>query len=65
MFDYDKNKNDNDNDDNKNINNNDNKIWWLCLVPTSTTRFVSDLGYCMAKNVIELCKEIIHMNNDI
>ena len=56
MFDYDKNKNDNDNDDNKNINNNDNKIWWLCLVPTSTTRFVSDLGYWMAKNVIELCK---------
>ena len=28
-----------------------NKIWWLCLVPTSTTRFASDVGYRMAKNV--------------
>ena len=27
-----------------------NKIWWLCLVPTSTTRFASDVGYRMAKN---------------
>ena len=26
-----------------------NKIWWLCLVPTSTTRFASDVGYRMAK----------------
>ena len=25
------------------------KIWWLCLVPTSTTRFASDVGYRMAK----------------
>ena len=31
-----------------------NKIWWLCLVPTSTTRFASDLGYRMAKNLIGL-----------
>ena len=22
-----------------------NKIWWLCLVPTSTTRFASEVGY--------------------
>ena len=27
-----------------------NKIWWLCLVPTSTTRFASDVGYRMAKS---------------
>ena len=26
-----------------------NKVWWLCLVPTSTTRFASDVGYRMAK----------------
>ena len=26
-----------------------NKIWWLCLVPTSTTRFASEVGYRMAK----------------
>ena len=25
------------------------KVWWLCLVPTSTTRFTSDVGYRMAK----------------
>ena len=25
------------------------KVWWLCLVPTSTTRFASDVGYRMAK----------------
>ena len=30
---------------------NDYKIWWLCLVPTSTIRFASDVGYRMAKNV--------------
>ena len=34
-----------------------NRIWWLCLVPTSTTRFASDLGCRMAKNLIELYKE--------
>ena len=28
-----------------------NKIWWLCLVPTSTTRFASDVEYRMAKIV--------------
>ena len=39
-----------------------NKIWWLCLVPTSTTRFASDVGYGMAKNLIGLYKEIIFMN---
>ena len=27
-----------------------NNIWWLCLVPTSTTRFASDEGYRMAQN---------------
>ena len=26
-----------------------NRIWWLCLVPISTTRFASDLGYKIAK----------------
>ena len=26
-----------------------NKIWWLCLVPTPTTRFASDVGCRMAK----------------
>ena len=26
-----------------------NKIWWLCLVPTSTTRFDSEVGYRMTK----------------
>ena len=26
-----------------------NKVWWQCLVPTSTTRFASDVGYRMAK----------------
>ena len=36
-----------------------NKIWWLCLVPTSTTRFASDVGYRMAKKWIGLYKEII------
>ena len=25
------------------------KVWWLCLVPTSTPRFASDVGYRMAK----------------
>ena len=33
-----------------------NKIWWVCLVPTSTTRFASDVGYRMAK--IGLYREI-------
>ena len=28
------------------------KIWLLCLVPTSTTRFASDVGYRMAKKWI-------------
>ena len=26
-----------------------NKIWWLCLVPTSTARFANEVGYRMAK----------------
>ena len=43
----------------------ENKIWWLCLVPTSTTRFVSDVGYIMAKKLIGLYKEIIFKNSDI
>ena len=38
---------------------------WLCLVPTSTTRFASDVGYRMAKKLIGFYKEIIFMNNDI
>ena len=42
-----------------------NKIWWLYLVPTSTTRFASDVGYRMAKKLIGLYKELIFMNNDI
>ena len=42
-----------------------NKIWWLCLVPSSTTRFASDVGYRIAKKVIGLYKQIIFMNNDI
>ena len=42
-----------------------NKIWWLCLVPTLTTRFASDVGYRMAKKIMGLYKEIIFMNNDI
>ena len=27
-----------------------NKILWLCLVPSSTTNFASDVGYRKAKN---------------
>ena len=42
-----------------------NRIWWLCLIPTSTTRFPSDLGCSMAKNLIGLYKEILFMNNQI
>ena len=41
------------------------KIWWLCLIPISTTRFTSDLGYRMAKNLIGLYKEILFINNDM
>ena len=26
-----------------------NKVWWQCPVPTSTTRFASDVGYRMVK----------------
>ena len=29
-----------------------NKIWWLCLVPTSTTRFGRDVGYRVVKHLI-------------
>ena len=42
-----------------------NTTWWLCLVPTSTTRFASDLGCRTAKIVIGLYKEIFFMNNYI
>ena len=42
-----------------------NKILWLCLVPTLTTRFASGVEYRMAKKLIGLYKEIIFMNNDI
>ena len=31
-----------------------NKIWWLCLIPTSTTRFAGDLRCRMAKSLIAL-----------
>ena len=34
-----------------------NKIWWLCLVPISTTRFASEVGYKNAPNLIVLYKE--------
>ena len=34
-----------------------NRIRWLCLFPTSTTRFACVLGYRMAKNFIGLYKE--------
>ena len=34
-----------------------NRIWWLCLVPTSTTRFASYLGYRMTKHLMGLYKE--------
>ena len=42
-----------------------NKIWWLSLVPTLTTRFTNDVGYRMTKKRIVLYKEIIFLNNDI
>ena len=42
-----------------------NKIWSLCLVPTSTTRFATDVGYRMAKKWVGLYKEIFFMKNDI
>ena len=42
-----------------------NKIWWLCLLSTSTTRFASGVGYRIAKICIWLYKEIIFMNTDI
>ena len=34
-----------------------NRIWWLCLVSTSTTGVTSDLGYGMDKSLIGLYKE--------
>ena len=33
----------------KNMQCKGNKIWWLCLVPTPTTRFASEVGYRIAK----------------
>ena len=42
-----------------------NKVWWLCLVPTSTTRFASDVGYRMAKIKHSCTRKIFFMNNDI
>ena len=42
----------------------ENGPWWLCLVPTSTTKFDSDVGYRMAKPLIRLYKELIFMNGD-
>ena len=43
----------------------DNKIWWLCLVPTSTTRFASEVGYRIAKIWHGYTRKIFFMNNDI
>ena len=42
-----------------------NRIWWLCVVPISTTRLTSDLGYRRAKPLIRLYKantfyELLH-----
>ena len=31
------------------IHGSTNKIWWLCVVPTSTLRLASEVGYRMAK----------------
>ena len=39
-----------------------NKVWWLCLVPTSTTRFASDVGYRMAKIKHSCTRKIFFMN---
>ena len=36
-----------------------NKIWRLCLVPTSTTRFASDVGYRMATTWIGSYKDFL------
>ena len=36
-----------------------NKIWWLCLVPTSATRFATDVGYRIAKKWRGSYKEMI------
>ena len=41
-----------------------NKVWWLCLVPTSTTRFANDMGYRMAKILYSYTRKICFMNND-
>ena len=43
----------------------ENKVLWLCLVPTSTTRFASDVGYRMAKIKHSCTRKIFFMNNDI
>ena len=43
----------------------ENKVWWLCLVPTSTTRFASDVGYRMAKIKHSCTRKIFFLNNDI
>ena len=48
------------------IQSNDQICWWLCLVPTSTTRFASAVGYRMTKNWIGLYRVIqgnFFMNN--
>ena len=42
-----------------------NKVWWLCLVPTSTTRFASEVGYRIAKIWHGYTRKIFFMNNDI
>ena len=41
----------------KKINIIENRMWWLCLVLTLTTRFATDLGYRMATNLTGLYKK--------
>ena len=41
-----------------------NKVWWLCLVPTSTTRFASDVGYRMAKIWYSYTRKIFFVNRE-
>ena len=40
-----------------------NKVWWLCLVPTSTTTFACDVGYTM--ETFNMVIQGFFMNNDI
>ena len=42
-----------------------NKVWWLCLVPTSTTMFASEVGYRIAKIWHGYTRKIFFLCNDI